>query len=1199
MGFLASRLRPVIARLGPGVGITLGCIAVVIIGLQQGWWARAAYALGGWFWWGLILLLLAGLFVLLQWYLPRYREKRFLARLRSEDAKTPVDEGAERQQQLRESFLAALRTLNNSPALQQQEGLPLYALPWYVLMGESQSGKTALLRSVANTFSPFVRPGLGSITSLQDCEWDFFNSAIILDTTGCYAFPAQPERDLPRWHRFLALLRHYRSLQPINGVIIAVAADGLMARDQARLRLDAEELRQRLAEVGRELEVDCPVYLLVTRCDLIEGFTEFFACVPEHILRQAFGYVHAAPLQTGEQRPSQVELRFDAVYGAMVERLQQLRLAIFNEPKLPPATLRQKIFCFPEEFRALQQPLSIFLETLCATNPYQHTPFFRGLFFCSAQQQGTPVSLLRRQFRLDGQSSVLQKGTQGYFLHDFFAEVLPRDQYLARPSGRARRRGLLRHLFSAAGCVMLCVLLVLWLTRAFRSDRRTHAVVDAAPCTATVASPPDAPLLAQAERCRQVAQRLAEHNRQRSWPGKVLFNRSGRLESQLRRQFVDKFAAEVLAPLDARLLQRLSVGTDTMPLVFLLIKRIELLTRCLSLSGCPEPMPQEMRLDYALLLDPIGQRVFATEQAALLQQEYETYLHWAVPEVLHQEQALQAERLRHWFAAKQFAPQQILLWANQHYAAVTLQQYWQGAPPVAGQPAVQVEGAYTPGAWQQSIQPFLRRAAAAVSDMEALLKDFEAAYRAQYFAQWQRFLADFPRGELPWWGTREQRRQLAVRLLEPHSPYNRIVDDVFTNVAPLLPPMLVVGMPSAESGKGTPTGTSVVQKAWHIVDQLQEKIGLGDGQETVLAGAEADIPGWVRVLRRFIRSESRQLYLAALRQVGERLASHTAREQSFKLAQGGFAEANPTEKSTHPILQARWVIQDFRQQTAAADASEEVFWPLLERPILFAWKVVLEEASGFLQKSWAENVVAPAQGLSKIEQAVLLYGPQGKVREFVEQFLTPFLVENESRLGQVLQEELPLSPTFMTVLRDEKQLRPILASGSDASYRVRVETTRDAFINSDTNIVEEKTELTLECAASPFKLSNRPKTPTGHATTVFWSFTTCSDAVITLFVSCNRACVERATAVGMAVSEESALPLVKRYTGQTGFLHFLQDFSDGAQEFREADFADPEATLRRYGIHAVRVFYQVDVPPTLKKIQSFLSGPIIIPSITK
>jgi type VI secretion system protein ImpL len=868
---------------------------------------------------------------------------------------------------------------------------------------------------------------------------------------------------------------------------------------------------------------------------------------------------------------------------------------------LPPAALRQKIFCFPEEFRALQQPLSTFIETLFATNPYQHTPFFRGLFFCSAQQQGAPVSLLRRQFRLDGQSSALQKGAQGYFLHDFFADILPRDRYLARPTGRARRRGLLRHLFSAAGCVMLCLLLVLLLTRAFRSDRRNHAVVDAAPCTAAGAGQPDAPLLAQAERCRQVAQTLGEHNRQRSWPSKVLFNRSGRLETQLRRQFVEKFVAEVLVPLDAQLLQRLSAGTDTMPVVFLLIKRIELLARCLSLPGCPVPMPQEMLLDYALMLDPTRQRFFTPEQVSLLQQEYETYLHWAqaVPEVLRQEQALQAERLRHWFAAKQFAPQQILLWANQHYAAVTLQQYWEGAPSVAGQPAVLVEGAYTPAAWQQSILPFLRRAADAVSDMEALLKEFEAAYRTQYFTQWQRFLADFPRGELPWWGTRERRRQLAMRLLDQHSPYNRILDDVFANVAPLLPPLLVVGIPSAVAGKDTPAGTSVVQKAWQIVDQLQEKVGLGDGKETVLAGAEADIPGWVRVLRRFIRSESRQLYLGALRQVGEQLASHTAREQSFKLAQGGFAEANPTEKSTHPILKARWVVREFRQQAASGDVSEEVFWPLLERPVLFAWKVVLEEASGFLQKSWAENVVAPAQGLSKIEQANVLYGPQGKVREFVEQFLQPFLVENESRLGQVLEEELPLAPTFMTILRDEKQLRPILAPGSDTSYRVRVEATRDAVINSDTNIVEEKTEFALECAAGTFKLGNRPKTAAGHATNVFWSFTTCGDAVITLFVSCNRACVERATAVGMTVSEESALPLVKRYTGQTGFLHFLQDFSDGVQEFRGADFTDTEATLRRYGIHAIRVFYQVDVPPTLKKLQAFLSGPIIVPSITK
>ena len=39
--------------------------------------------------------------------------------------------------------------------------------------------------------------------------------------------------------------------------------------------------------------------------------------------------------------------RLESVHEKTVERLGQLRLSIFNGEKLPPATLRQKIYCFP------------------------------------------------------------------------------------------------------------------------------------------------------------------------------------------------------------------------------------------------------------------------------------------------------------------------------------------------------------------------------------------------------------------------------------------------------------------------------------------------------------------------------------------------------------------------------------------------------------------------------------------------------------------------------------------------------------------------------------------------------------------------------------------------------------------------------------------------------------------------------------
>jgi hypothetical protein len=294
------------------------------------------------------------------------------------------------------------------------------------------------------------------------------------------------------------------------------------------------------------------------------------------------------------------------------------------------------------------------------------------------------------------------------------------------------------------------------------------------------------------------------------------------------------------------------------------------------------------------------------------------------------------------------------------------------------------------------------------------------------------------------------------------------------------------------------------------------------------------------------------------------------------------------------VLKAWWIISQFRKTVQSGEASEAAVWPLLERPVLLAWKAILEDTGVFLQNSWDENVVAPSRGLSKMEQVYFFYGPQGKLHEFVDQFAKPFLVENESRLGKVLEEEVPLTSGFLSTLREEKQLRPSLASGKDTVHPVRVEPGQESRIDSDMNILEEKTEFLLDCGGTTFKASNQSKT----STTVFWSSATCGEPIITVFVSRDRSCADKASTMGTCVSAGSS-SLIKRYTGQHGFLSFIQDFRDGSQVFRNNDFVDTEGTLHQYHINAVTVFYRASVQFALEKLISLLSGFTVPPTIVK
>ena len=236
-----EELPKVKPRLGKSffIGI-IAIVAAIAVAIILGWWERSGRYVGEWAWWsdfavlilGVIAVVLAGTRVLRE-FLTRYREQRFLTGLRA--AETQVPERASRR--ISASYGRECRRPSghcSSRRISGKRGVPLYAVPWYLLIGASQSGKTTLLRAVASSFPPFERPSSSADAPTQNCDWWFFNTAIILDTAGSYALPAKGERDSTQWFRFLQLLRYYRELLPINGLIVAVGADTLATNATGR-----------------------------------------------------------------------------------------------------------------------------------------------------------------------------------------------------------------------------------------------------------------------------------------------------------------------------------------------------------------------------------------------------------------------------------------------------------------------------------------------------------------------------------------------------------------------------------------------------------------------------------------------------------------------------------------------------------------------------------------------------------------------------------------------------------------------------------------------------------------------------------------------------------------------------------------------------------------------------------------------------
>ena len=141
---------------------------------------------------------------------------------------------------------------------------------------------------LADTFGKTALKGVGGT---RNCDWWFTDEAVLLDTAGRYTtHESDPVSDEQEWQGFLQLLSRYRGRQPINGVILTVSLSDLLSANDTDRAQHAAVLRQRLNELQKQLGIHFPVYVLVTKMDLLSGFEAYFSQFDRNELEQVWGF---------------------------------------------------------------------------------------------------------------------------------------------------------------------------------------------------------------------------------------------------------------------------------------------------------------------------------------------------------------------------------------------------------------------------------------------------------------------------------------------------------------------------------------------------------------------------------------------------------------------------------------------------------------------------------------------------------------------------------------------------------------------------------------------------------------------------------------------------------------------------------------------------------------------------------------------
>ncbi len=360
----------------------------------------------------------------------------------------------------------------------------LYRLPWYLVLGDQHAGKTSFIDRTEQNFSltridKVQARGQQAQALAYPVSWWVSNDAVIIDPPGVFISqasravsptddtdaaqvpPATPAR---LWQHLLGWLVRNRSQRALNGVLLVVDLPALLhGTPEQRVAL-AHVLRTRLYELGSQLGSRLPLYVVLTKFDLLDGFDQLYAGLPAGTREKMLGFTFKLDAVGA----------FDAwleEYGDHYDRLlsQLFEQVVDRLDTLSGAPLRARLFSLHAQLVGLRPILLGFLKETLASDRFTTPALVRGVYWSSVVQQGDMFNAFVREAAQPYKTKLplLEGKAQGkalaYFIQHAFRRVIYQEAGLAGDNIKvARSKRNLLWVGSGVGALAVCVAIASW-----------------------------------------------------------------------------------------------------------------------------------------------------------------------------------------------------------------------------------------------------------------------------------------------------------------------------------------------------------------------------------------------------------------------------------------------------------------------------------------------------------------------------------------------------------------------------------------------------------------------------------------------------------------------------------------------------------------------------------------------------------------
>lgn len=297
-----------------------------------------------------------------------------------------------------------------------------YNMPFFMLVGADGSGKSALIDNL--NFEH-----LSSDESSLCGMWKLFKEAAIFE------FPKidPSEDDKSFWSFIGELFCFIRPRRPLDGIVLTVSTE-MLTSENINIEKQANDIFEKLFAFQKNVNFRLPIYLIVTKTDLIKGFSEFSHLLGESSKQQIFGWSCPYSLNTAITTDVAEEI-FDTLNCG-------IRKGLLHMEKEKPATPElRKAALFQTNFNKIKESLSVYLRAMINAHHPEDGLIIRGVYFVGKQKVIENVtseilqpSILNADVFHQIDTTLAQSYHNNlYFVHDIFKEKIFKEHNLAFP----------------------------------------------------------------------------------------------------------------------------------------------------------------------------------------------------------------------------------------------------------------------------------------------------------------------------------------------------------------------------------------------------------------------------------------------------------------------------------------------------------------------------------------------------------------------------------------------------------------------------------------------------------------------------------------------------------------------------------------------------------------------------------------------